>query len=421
MEAGTGEQPLAGPASPAPPPAPLAAAARLPALDALRGLALLGVVAVNAPILLGPDERVFNLPWAESAAPRALAVMHLLFVGKAYTLLSFLFGAGLALQAGRLGARAPAVLPRRLAALGLIGAAHGLLLWHGDILAGYALVGLVWYLAFHGRDAASRARWALGLFALVPLLACSAGLAMTVVELVRPDALTKLSAGAVEEAHAAVAKALAIFGHGTYGELFRHRAGLFLTTWFATFAFLPQFLALFLAGGWAVEQGVLSHPGEHEVLLGRVARAGITLGGVGELVYAWLVHGGVARMSAVTLGTGLHAASAPALALGLAAALLLAWARGRARLLLALAPLGRVSLSAYLGQSALFTTIAYAYGLGLYGALAPDACLALAIATWLAQALLAALWVSRFELGPAEWLWRWLTYGRAAPARGARA
>lgn len=421
MQVRTGDQPVAEEAVPAPPPAPLAAAARLPALDALRGLALLGVVAVNAPILTGPDERFFNLPWAESAAPRALAATHLLFTGKAYALLSFLFGAGLALQGARLGPRAPAVLPRRLAALGLLGAAHGLLLWYGDILAGYALVGFVWYFAFFGRDAAARGRWALALFAVIPLLAGAAGVAMSVVELVKPDVFAKLSAAAVEEANGTIAKALAVYAHGSYRELFAHRAGAFLRTWLATFAYLPQFLALFLAGGWAAERGVLTRPGEHLRLLRQVARLGLVLGGAGELAYAALVQGGVARLGAMTLGHGIHAASGPALALGLAAALLLAWADGRLRPLLALASLGRVSLSAYLGQSLLFTTVAYGYGGGLYGALAPDACLALATATWLAQALLAPLWLSRFELGPAEWLWRWLTYGRVAPARGAQA
>jgi uncharacterized protein len=159
-----------------------------------------------------------------------------------------------------------------------------------------------------------------------------------------------------------------------------------------------------------VERGVLERPGEHRRLLGRVAALGVLLGGAGEVAYAALVSGGVGSFGRVVLGHGIHAASAPALSLGATAALLLLWEHGRARLLLLLAPLGRLSLSAYLSQSLLFTTVAYAYAGGRYGMLAPDACLALAAATWLAQAALAPVYLSRFELGPAEWLWRRLTY-----------
>jgi len=409
VSAGADQEPL--PTVPVPAAAPVAGTARLPSLDALRGLALLGVLAVNLPIMTGPEERFFSLPWSASDAPLALAATHLLFAGKAYALLSLLFGAGLALQLGRLGPRAPRVLPRRLLVLGAIGAAHGLLLWFGDILAGYALVGTVWWLAFARRDAEVRLRWALALFAVIPVLTLLAGAGLTAVELWRPEALEKLRAGALAEAEGMVTRALAVYGSGSFAEIFRFRAGAFVKTWFATFAYLPQFLALFLAGGWAAERGIFFNPAQHSRLLVRVAGAGLLLGGAGELAYAALASGGVARMGPLTLAYGIHAASGPALALGGAAALLLAWSAGRARLLLTLAPLGRLSLSAYLSQSALFTTVAYAYGGGLYGALGPDATLALALATWLVQALLAALWLSRFEAGPVEWLWRRLTYG----------
>jgi uncharacterized protein len=117
-------------------------------------------------------------------------------------------------------------------------------------------------------------------------------------------------------------------------------------------------------------------------------------------------------------GQALHLLSAPALALGAGAVALLALSTGPGlRALGWLAPLGRTTLTAYLAQSALFTTVFYFYGGGLYGKVGPAACLALALATWLAQAAAARPWLARFRMGPAEALWRRLTYGARRPPR----
>jgi uncharacterized protein len=402
------EATLAAPSAPAA--GPLPGSARQPPLDALRGLALLGVLAVNLPVMVGPEQRFFARPWGESAAPVALAATHLLFAGKAYALLACLFGAGLALQCGRLGQGAREVLRRRLAVLAAIGVAHGLLLWYGDILAVYAVVGLAWLLFLDERSAGSDPRWAVGLLLVLPALGSVAGCALLAVERVSPGALAPAEARAVEEAGRALARALETYGRGPAGAIFALRAREFAATFFSTLSFLPQLLGLVLLGAWAVRRGLLARPADHRAFLARVAAIGFPAGIAGELLYAALVSRGAGALGAMTLGHGIHAASAPALSLATAAALLLLWSAGRARFLLALAPLGRLSLTAYLAQSVLFTTLAYRYGFGLYGTLGPGACLALAAAAWLAQVALAQLVLSRFAMGPAEWAWRRLTY-----------
>ena len=69
----------------------------------------------------------------------------ILFSHRSYPVLAFLFGAGLAMQWARLpeATRAPNALRPRLWALLLLGLVHGLVLWPGDVLATYALIGLV--------------------------------------------------------------------------------------------------------------------------------------------------------------------------------------------------------------------------------------------------------------------------------------
>jgi len=85
-----------------------------------------------------------------------------------------------------------------------------------------------------------------------------------------------------------------------------------------------------------------------------------------------------------------------------------------------LAPLGavgRLALSNYLLQSLVCTTIFYSYGLGLFGKVGPALGLALTVLIFALQIPLSVWWMKRFRFGPAEWLWRTLTYGRLQPMR----
>src|SRR5262249_25483997 len=66
--------------------------------------------------------------------------------GKMVSQLALLFGVGLALQAGRASAAGrpfTGYYPRRPVLLFLAGLAHALLLWYGDILTSYAIVGVI--------------------------------------------------------------------------------------------------------------------------------------------------------------------------------------------------------------------------------------------------------------------------------------
>jgi uncharacterized protein len=118
---------------------------RLDLLDALRGFALCGILIANlegftGAYLLSPPEL--------SAQPIARAILFLnnwLIEGKFYALFSMLFGIGFALQTERARKAGISFLPlwyRRMAALTLIGLLHMLMIWHGDILTLYSLLGM---------------------------------------------------------------------------------------------------------------------------------------------------------------------------------------------------------------------------------------------------------------------------------------
>jgi len=77
----------------------------------------------------------------------------------------------------------------------------------------------------------------------------------------------------------------------------------------------------------------------------------------------------------------------------------------------------RQALTNYLMQTVIATTLFYNYGFGLYNRVGPAAALVIALAIYAAQVVFSVLWLRRFDFGPAEWIWRTMTYGKAPPLR----
>jgi uncharacterized protein len=75
----------------------------------------------------------------------------------------------------------------------------------------------------------------------------------------------------------------------------------------------------------------------------------------------------------------------------------------------------------YLTQSLIMTAIFYGggRGLGLFGSLDWEQWAMIVVGVWILQLVWSPIWLSRFSMGPLEWAWRRLSYGRAIPLRGA--
>jgi uncharacterized protein len=105
-------------------------------------------------------------------------------------------------------------------------------------------------------------------------------------------------------------------------------------------------------------------------------------------------------------------------AVAYACVLLLLWQRpAGARLLRPLAATGRMGLTTYLTQSVVCTLLFYGYGLGLFGEVGFAGVLGISLVLYGCQMAGSTWWLKRFRFGPAEWLWRKLTYGEIAPMR----
>jgi uncharacterized protein len=80
-----------------------------------------------------------------------------------------------------------------------------------------------------------------------------------------------------------------------------------------------------------------------------------------------------------------------------------------------LAAAGQMALTNYLMQSLICTTLFYGYGLGWFGTLDRVGLWGVVFAVWALQLITSPLWLARFRYGPAEWLWRSLTYWKLQP------
>jgi uncharacterized protein len=367
------------------PPRPISPTKRIDAIDVLRGLALLGVVAINVVTEFRVSIFEQFLSHTRPASPIDSAVETILTLAvemKALALFSLLFGAGLAIQFGRLAnsERRTSLLLRRLAVLLVFGLLHLCLIWNGDILTEYALAGLIVLPFLFGP------RWLLAVAALAFLVLYLAMQAFP------PPGL--FPATATLRQH--VADATRIYATGDFLDVLAFRLRE-LPLFVPLHAFIfPRTIGLFLVGALAWRTGILQSPSP------RLLSIGVSCIGLG----AALILAGAEALGTILLALG-YGAGIIGIANLASGKKLLGWA----------APLGRMAFTNYLMQSLIFGWIFYGYGLGLFGRLGVASALAVGVAVYTGQVFFSAWWLRRYRYGPVEWLWRTLMYGAAQPMR----
>lgn len=160
--------------------------ARIDDIDILRGFALLGILLVNAQIMAGPRAVPVDILGAALVDQAASWTVTALVATKFYLLFSFLFGYSFTLQQSSAARAEAAFAPRHLrrsATLFLLGLAHAVLLYPGDILMTYAALALVLF-AFRRASPVIVLRVAVGLLCVVTAVLLGYGL--LVVALTQP-------------------------------------------------------------------------------------------------------------------------------------------------------------------------------------------------------------------------------------------
>jgi uncharacterized protein len=427
-----------------PPTPPPDGGERIPSLDLVRGVAILGILLANIPLFSYPADLLGNRAGDGGLSDRVVVSLTLFVIdNKFITLFSILFGAGLALQADRArsaGRPFTAYYLRRLGLLFLIGLAHALLLWFGDILTAYAIVGV--FALFLGRlnprgvivSMAVCFAWSYALLLLLSVaipLAGEAEMRQWIEE--KRDPEVKKQAEALErpaplldladsgqplstrslDLYFSDRNQVLIYQRGTFADMVVNRAvSLFLFAcqfWPAVGWYL---LGCFLLGAQLLRLGLFQEPDKHRLFIRRMLLFGFGWGIIchtaAVVVYWRDPDGGFSWF--------FNLWGALAQALGYLGLLLLwsqsGWAEWLQRRLRAV---GRMALTNYLMQSLLCSFVFYSYGLALYGRVNRTQALVVVAGIWSLQLVLSPLWLRFFSMGPVEWVWRCLSDGRWRP------
>lgn len=409
---------------------------RITTLDATRGLAVMGILLMNIIGFSMPGSAYIHpLAWGGTSAADlgVWAINQLLFEGRMRGLFALLFGASVLLvmdRAERSGQHPVSVHLRRMLVLALLGLAHMVLVWDGDVLFHYSVIGLIiWPL----RKLPPHKLLALAIIVLALHTLFWSGVFAEQLYAVHTAAQPGAPAAVIERARSitselpgpgdpTIAESLKIM-RGDYAGIVAHR--------WADIPFLPVKLLTMLGGetlgymllGMALfRSGFFTGEWSEETVRRLTVRCyAISLPLLAAMT-AWEFASGFDRVVVMGhfLGWSVPFRVLCAVGhLGLASVLLRRFAGSGA--VARIAAVGRMALSNYLATSIIMSAIFNGYGLGLFGHVARAPVYLFVFAMWGAMLLWSKPWLARFRFGPFEWLWRSLARLRPQPMRGAAA
>ncbi len=392
---------------------PISSQERIEILDVLRGLAVGGILIGNMQWFSGygfmPETLAGQSPLDDQITH---FLVHFFVEGKFYSIFSFLFGFGFALQIARAEERGDlkaSLFKRRLFWLLVIGMLHAYMLWAGDILSIYAVMGFVLIL-FRKKTNGALLKWAFALL-VIPILTYIL-LYILFVAFVSPEAIATFEAWQIDFWNELVKKVQ----QSNYLQILTGYNLNYIVGRYASLIFemrLPKILAMFLLGFYAYRRGFFQDLSSHQPFIRRVLKYGLVLGLVGNVAFAALAgqEAVFPPSPAGIAGVVAYAFGVPALTLFYIALVATLWQKAVWRRLLAyIAPVGRMALTNYLLQTVICVLIFYGYGFGQFGRSGATTATLIALAIFLFQILISALWLKYFSYGPIEWIWRQLTY-----------
>lgn len=421
-------EPAPEPAAPAEPLVPVQPEERISLIDVLRGIALFGIIAANMRGFAGPLASYFQpgLIWKTRADFWVQAFVDTFIQGKFITIFAFLFGVGFAVQftrAEKRHARFARFYSRRLLALILLGALHQFLFWWGDILVSYALGGFL-LIPFRKRRNKTILIWALALM-VAPVVA---GSGFAVYRRLRPEPPQKVEENKKKAAEDRkkredeMWKTVKVYQTGNYVDIFKERFSE-LKRSNRSQPFVVGFtLPIFLLGLWVWRQGIFQDPEAHRALLKKGLILGALFGIPANIAFTWGSHVVAGQQQTgpptpfMLFGFLLATFGRPALSMSYACTVgLLFLSETWRRRVMPFAAIGRTALSNYLLQTIICTTIFYGYGGRLFGKVSLAWLFVLAVVLYALEAPLSNWWLARHRFGPAEWVWRSMTYGTPRP------
>lgn len=379
---------------------------RIADVDALRGFALLGILQVNIMVF---SSTFYGVPTGKPEPVFGFNDLVYLFIStifemKFYLLFSFLFGYSVTLQMQSAIRAGEAFVPRflrRQAGLWVIGLIHAVLLFHGDILTTYALLGVM-LLFWRNKSDRVLVKTAFWLIAVAALLWALVGVLQWAASEVQDPAQDILYA---QQAYIA-------YTSGFGSVIMQHIVDLKFIWVVLLLIQAPCALAMFLLGFLAGRHQFLAQPDQYQPYLKPALKAGLFIGLPAALMTALTVSFGNGTPWEIW-GLALTLITAPLMTFGIIALMLtffsthlgLFWRD-------ALAPAGRMALSNYLLQSLICGFIFYGYGLAMMEQTTALGNVFIVLIIFTCQLLFSHWWMKHYYYGPLEWLLRALTIGR---------
>lgn len=370
---------------------------RVSAMDGLRGFSLLGILLANMLIfqygIFGKDEiHFFSLSPAELGAYKAVKV---LVEGSFMPIFTFLFGYSMIKMKESLerkGAKVNRHFIRRFFFLLALGILHSTFLWEGDILVFYGMMGF-FLLVLLNRQKKTLMIWGIILFLLTPFIGYG--------QLEETPKEKERMTNYLETTQS-------VYGSGDYMEIKDHRnnedpLGYPDYMYLVLIIIAPiVHLPLFLFGMHAAKNNRFAEPLKERAIYIRSVflflPAGLALK-IAAVAFPETDWAGVYEF----MGAGL-------LSLGYIYAFACLYTKQTKGLFpSAFEYIGKLSLTNYLMQTVICTTIFYGYGLGMFGKLGVLAGIMLALVIYAAQVAVSYLYLKKYKRGPLEILLRMWT------------
>ncbi|WP_406687428.1 DUF418 domain-containing protein [Rossellomorea vietnamensis] len=381
---------------------PIEQSERIVSLDVIRGFSLLGIFIINMISFHSPFLYFDPYTWWKTPEDTALFPwIDVLVQASFYPLFAMMFGYGLGIQQQRATMKGTSFYlfgVRRLLILLGIGCIHAFLIWSGDILINYAVFGLI-LLGFM-RLSGKGLMWLGGMLFLMPQLFFS--ILLVLMTFSDPTGVTNYTN------IAALQDSVSAYASGSFSSIMEQR----FQDWYMVNSpdnllfLLLSILPMMMIGAGASKLQLLSKVRKHKkvwmITGGCTLLVGIIIKSLPLLIESNFAYSYIQDFLG---GPFLSVSYAIILSLLLLNEKMMKWSKP-------FASVGKMSLSNYLMQSIIGTLIFYSYGLGLYGEVTLTTGTMLAVGIYVIQVILSEMWLSKFQYGPVEKLWRVLSYGR---------
>ncbi|GAA4274948.1 DUF418 domain-containing protein [Aquimarina gracilis] len=387
---------------------------RIELLDVFRGFAVFGIFVVNIEIMncVFMNQDVFSKQWTDPIDTLTTRIFQLFFYSKFFPIFSFLFGLGISMQALSMSQKNEltfSFFARRMLILFFFGVLHILLLWSGDVIHLYAILGLFVTLLIKKSN-----RLIIGLSVLFLIFPFYDQIAAYAFQLMKYQPESYLS-GYMPETIVETIR------NGSYVDGIRLRANEYMANIPMLFTFLaPVALSMFLLGLYFGKNSLITKMNVLVDLLKKPVIIIAIITNLYRIIFLFFLPGFEIYKSPVARPVFLKLMFLSDVVMGLFYLWLLAWLWYHTNARKIISPLkyvGRMALTNYIMHSFIGLLLFSSIGFSLYETMSPSETLFTALVVFCVQILYSKLWLRYFKFGPLEWVWRCFTYKKLLPMK----